>query len=124
MNNYSSKLTVNIFLSIGNYKTSFDEEELKLFETIVNSIDKFNNQLFIFIDNTGRINKIKDEQWYKNINHNVGMWYGSDVDTQDVITINHLHNYDIMDDAKDIVYIIGQNEYRVVKCVGDERSRY
>lgn len=122
LSNQTDKYTVNIFLGIGEYKDYLEEEEITLFEKIINNINLFTNQSFVFIDDFNRISKLNDINWYQKINKNSGIWYGQDIDMQNIFKLNHLNKFDIEENMKDLIYVINNNEYIVVKGIGTEED--
>jgi S-DNA-T family DNA segregation ATPase FtsK/SpoIIIE len=118
----SPEPTVNIFLGIGDYKNNLNEDEIEAFNTIMNNLNTFKNQTFIFIDNYNSIMKILDELWFDNINKLSGIWVGNDIDMQAVFKLDNLNTYDTEETLKDIVYVISNNKYDIVKGIGTEEE--
>ena len=116
---------VNIFLGIGDYKQQLLTGEIDLLSKILDNLKSYDNQVFIFIDDLSRINKVNTEDWFINLDHTNGIWYGPDVDSQEIFEIKELRNYDIIDSGKNVAYTIDNGEYVVVKTVGSsEEDRY
>ena len=116
--NNADKYTINIFLGIGEYKKRFDGTELQLFEQIVANIDNLQNQSFVFIDEADRIGRLSGEPWYEQLSKNSGIWYGGDIDMQNIFNLDEISKFDIEENMKDIIYVINNNEYTVVKGIG------
>jgi hypothetical protein len=89
-----SEPVINVFLGIGEYKNNLNEDEIEAFNSIMNNLDTFKNQTFIFIDNYNSLTKIIDESWFKNINTTSGIWVGNDIDMQTVFKLENLNTYD------------------------------
>lgn len=122
--NNSTKYTVNIFLGIGDYKKYLTYEEIALFEKIMQNTELIKNQSFVFIDEFNRISKITDEPWYSKLNKTSGIWYGQDIDMQNVFHLNHLNKFDIEESMKDVIYVIDNNDYTVVKGIGKRSDSF
>jgi len=120
---FQNEPSINIFLGIGDYKNNLNQEEIQLFEKIIENIDKF-NQIFIFMDDYSRIEKIIETNTFKTINKNTGIWYGNDIDDQSVFNINNLHSYDIDANIKDVIYKIENGNYEVIKGIGKEEVSF
>ncbi len=122
LTNSNQEYTVNIIIGIGNISQVLDQQEMELFNNIMNNVPKLKNQTFIIFDNIDRINKINSLSWYNNINKNTGIWVGNDIDEQEVFNINNLTNYDIEEKMKNLIYVIDNNNYKVVKGVGGKEE--
>ena len=117
-----SEPVINVFLGIGEYKNNLNEDEIEAFNSIMNNLDTFKNQTFIFIDNYNSLTKIIDESWFKNINTTSGIWVGNDIDMQTVFKLENLNTYDAEESFKDIIYKIIDNKYEVIKGIGVEEE--
>ena len=124
LSNRATKYTINIFLGIGEYKNYLTDEEVTLFEEIMNNIENINNQSFIIIDDFNRLSKISNVDWYEKLNKNQGIWYGQDIDIQNVFNLNNLNKFDIEENMKDLIYVIHNNEYIVAKGIGTEEDSF
>ena len=117
LENKADKPTVNIIIGIGNKYDVFDDEEAKLFDEIMSNIDNLNNQSFIIFDNNDRFSKITEEPWYSNINKNY-IWQGKYIDSQNIFDISNINNYDLDETMDDLIYVINDDSYEVIKGVG------
>ena len=117
LQNKEQNITINIILGIGNVETVLDEEQMKMFNVVMNNLDKINNNYFIIIDNYEEYKDIEGTEWFNKIDTNNGIWVGSDVKEQDIFKINNIDNID-----EDIIstYIIENNNYIEIEGIGDE----
>ena len=92
------------------------DEGLNELSKIFNSIDKFENSHFIFVDNYPSYRKITKENWYDNaIDKENCIWVGQGIELQNVISINKLSKSDINDVANGTLFRISNGNYQVVK---------
>ena len=92
------------------------DEGLNELSKIFNSIDKFENSHFIFVDNYPSYRKITKEIWYDNaIDKENCIWVGQGIELQNVISINKLSKSDINDVANGTLFRISNGNYQVVK---------
>ncbi len=92
------------------------DEGLKELSKIFNSIDKFENSHFIFVDNYPSYRKITKEAWYDSaVDKENSIWVGQGIELQNVISINKLSKSDINDVANGTLFRISNGNYQVVK---------
>ena len=120
----SQEPTVNIMLGIGDFSGAMSSDELELFNQLMNNLNRYPNQVFIIIDNYERFKNIKSYPWYQNINRTSGVWYGKNIENQDVFIIDNLKEYDIEDNMRDIVFVINDKNYQVIKGIGEKRDDF
>ncbi len=117
LENNADQPVINIIIGLGNIFDIFDTDEREKFDLLMNNIDKLNNQTFIIFDNNDRFSKVIDLDWFDNINKNY-IWVGKYIDSQNIFDISNISKYDMDDNMDDIVYVIGNNEYKVIKGIG------
>ncbi len=118
----SKEPTINILLGFGDFDGALSPDELELFNQIMMNPQKYPNQIFIIIDNYERFCNVKSYPWYPNITKTSGIWYGHNIENQDVFVIEDIKDYDIEDSMQDIVFIIEDKKYKVIKGIGEERD--
>ena len=116
LSNNSDVLTVNIIIGPGNMFDVFDNDEKEMFNTIMKNIDNLQNQVFIIFDNNDRYSKVKDEEWFSNIDKNY-IWVGKYIDSQNIFDVSNISNYDLEEDMSGLIYDI-KDKYVVIKGVG------
>ena len=119
----TNKPAINIILGAGDYLNNLNEQEIAYFRKILENLDKL-NQTFIFIDDYNRISKIASDPYFNYVNKQSGIWYGNDIDIQTLFKINKLHTYDVEPNLNDVIYIIENGEYEVIKGIGKEEVSY
>ena len=120
----SQEPTVNIMLGIGDFEGAMSSDELELFNQLMSNLNRYPNHVFIIIDNSERFKTIKSCSWYQNINRTSGVWYGHNIENQDVFMIDNLKEYDVEDNMRDIVYVINDKNYQVIKGIGEKRDEF
>ena len=109
--------TINIIIGIGNIYDVLDNKEKEVFDEIISNIYKLNNQYVIIFDNNDRFSKVMNESWFTNINRNY-IWVGKYIDSQKIFDISNISNSDIDEKLEDMIYVIQDNNYYVIKGVG------
>ena len=113
-----TKKMIYVIIGIGRiYDKVLDEGIAKLFE-IFSKVSGFKNSSFIIIDNYSTYRKITKEPWYKNVNPNKGIWVGSDIESQTIITCKNITKADANEDFSGIIYAANGDEYAVLKGIG------
>ena len=115
--NNAQQIVINIIIGIGNYDVEIDGELLNNFNTIMNNLDKINNNYFIIIDDYERFKNAEVAEWYEKIDKSNGIWIGEGIKEQDVFVVNDVEN--INDDIIS-TYVIDNNNYTVLEGIGDE----
>ena len=70
------------------YDVEIDGELLNNFNTIMNNLDKINNNYFIIIDDYERFKNAEVAEWYEKIDKSNGIWIGEGIKEQDVFVVN------------------------------------
>lgn len=109
--------TINIIIGIGNIFDVLDSKEKEAFDKIISNIDKLNNQYMIIFDNNDRFSKVVNESWFNKINRNY-IWVGKYIDSQNIFDISNISTFDIEEKLEDMIYVIDDNHYYVIKGVG------
>ena len=117
LENNEDELTINIIIGIGNMYEVFNDEEREAFDNLMNNMYSLNNQVFIIFDNNDRFSKVTKEAWYQNINKNY-IWCGKYIDSQNIFDISNVTNFDLEENIENLVYIMKENGYVVIKGVG------
>ncbi|MCI9280071.1 MAG: type VII secretion protein EssC [Bacilli bacterium] len=115
---------VYILIGIGYiYDKVLDEGVNHLF-SIFNHLDDYPNSYFVFADNYSSYKRIMKEEWYsKSVNNKSGIWIGKGIDSQKAMEISNLATSDVNEDFQGLSYVINNEKYQVMKCIGTiERS--
>ena len=117
LENQASVFTVNVIIGIGNMYDIFDDEERESFNKLMNNANNLTNQMFIIFDNNDRFSKITNESWYPNINKNY-IWCGKYIDSQNIFDVSNVSNYDLEEKLENLVYVMKDQGYVVIKGIG------
>ena len=121
--NYNSEqYQVNVFIGMSSIESNLEENELNLFNSIMNNVNNFTNQTFIIFDDFDKLKKLENLSWYSNIDKNSGIWVGDGIDEQEILVINDLKDYDIDEELRPLLYVITNNNYEVVKGIGESEG--
>ena len=120
--NYTFNEMINIYfiIGIGNIFNVLDSNEMNKLNYIIDSVDKFPNNYFIFVDDLSRFKNISSCDWYNKLDFSSGIWVGNGFEDQDVFDVNldNLENVEL----GDIAYVIKNNNYQLLKVIGDGSS--
>ncbi len=117
LKNQATEFTVNIIIGIGNMYDIFSDDEKEMFNKIMSNVNNLTNQMFIIFDNNDRFNKITSEPWFANINKNY-IWDGKYIDSQNIFDISNITNYDLEEKMEDVVYVMKEDKYIIIKGIG------
>ena len=71
------------------------------------------------MDNYSIFRKTMQEDWYKkNVNPNVGVWVGADIENQHALVCKNITKEDINEDFDGLIYVSNGNSYGVLRGIG------
>lgn len=80
----------------------------------------FKNSTFIFAENYGVANNIRNEDWYRaNVDNSCGIWLGENVGNQIAITISNMSLDDKRITFPYIGYAVYKGNYAIIKYLVD-----
>lgn len=114
-----AKQMIYVLIGIGRIYDKVLDEGIETLFKIFNSINNFKKSSFIIIDNYSIFRKTMEEDWYKKlVNKNVGIWVGSDIESQNAIVCKDITKGDSNEEFSGIVYATDGKHYGVLKGIG------
>lgn len=116
----SNNLNVYIFIGIGGFKSNLKENEIELFEHIMNLGEKLNKTKFMFIDTYFSYKSIFIDTWYLELQKNMqGIWLGENIISQKALYIKSLDSNDRNLQFPYLGYYVKDGKYKVIKHMVD-----
>ena len=114
-----TKNIIYLIIGIGRIYDKVLDEGIEYLFKIFDNVDAYKKSSFIIIDNYSAFRKTMDEEWYrKQVNKNVGVWVGTDIESQVAISYDKLTKGEINEDFNGIVYCSTDNENVVLRGIG------
>ena len=114
-----TKNIIYLIIGIGRIYDKVLDEGIEYLFKIFDNVDAYKKSSFIIIDNYSAFRKTMDEEWYKKqVNKNVGVWVGTDIESQVAISYDKLTKGEINEDFNGIVYCSTDNENVVLRGIG------
>ena len=101
------------------YDRVLDEGIEKLFK-IFNNEYKLDNSFFILSDNYSSMKKLENEEWYKKLTINNGIWIDQGINIQNIIKADNITVYDSNEEFNGLAYNVKDSKYEVIKLIGTE----
>ena len=87
----SSSKTIYFLMGIGVLKDKLSDNNRDLIDKIFTDVNRYENSIFLFVDDYASIKKIQIEEWYRSsVDNTYGMWLGPGAGEQMAISISTL----------------------------------
>ncbi|MBR4262369.1 MAG: type VII secretion protein EssC [Bacilli bacterium] len=116
----NKKHTYYIFIGPAELKEKLSDQNKVIFSEIFKRSSLFKNSTFIFAENYGVANNIRNEDWYRaNVDNSCGIWLGENVGNQIAITISNMSLDDKRITFPYIGYAVYKGNYAIIKYLVD-----
>ena len=110
---------VNIIIGAGQYKSKLSDAGKLIFENMFNNMQKSKKGIYILIDDYEKIRTLKLEGWFGQVDTKNGIWLGTNIGNQSILTTNEISAEDKKYDYDGLAYSVTNGSYKVIKTVMD-----
>ena len=110
---------VNIIIGAGQYKSKLSDAGKLIFENMFNNMQNSKKGIYILVDDYEKIRTLKLEGWFGQVDTKNGIWLGTNIGNQSILTTNEISAEDKKYDYDGLAYSVTNGSYKVIKTVMD-----
>lgn len=110
---------VNIIIGAGQIRNKLSNSGKEICQNMFNNISNSKKSIYILVDDYDKLRTLKFESWFKQVNTSSGLWLGSNIGSQSIITAGEVSTEDKKYEFEGLAYNVYNSAYKVIKTVMD-----